>query len=172
MCVKLTEDTKAAWQSRKMGLAGLAPTGEAMNRAKETNRVVLGPMPRGAGADGGIEKEEMADMDEEEGMWVAGNVTMTKTESEFATMSASESATETEAGARSTKDYCDPTHLCLVIRLDYCGAGIRSRMQGECSVHSRATYRGRKYWDQPFRIRNKKKLKSLDGDTEGERSSG
>ena len=56
--------------------------------------------------------------------------------------------------------------------MDHCGAGDGSRTQGGRSVLARATERKRRDWDQPFGILNKKKKKSLDGDTEGERSGG
>jgi hypothetical protein len=103
-CAKKTEAAKAARQSRKTGLAGRAPKGEAMNVATGTNRVVLGLRPRGAAADGGSEEEEMADVEEEEATGEARDVTMTETEIEIATTTATETETETEAGALATND--------------------------------------------------------------------
>jgi len=56
--------------------------------------------------------------------------------------------------------------------VDDCGAEDRSQTQGRCSVLARATERKTRDCEQPFGIQNKKKKKSLDGDTEGEWSGG
>jgi len=64
-CANKTEAANAARQSRKMGLAGRAPTGEAMNTATGTHRVLLGLRPRGAAGDGGCEEEETEDVEAE-----------------------------------------------------------------------------------------------------------
>ena len=68
-CMKQTEATEAAWQSRKIGLAGRASMSAARDKATATsaNRVALDPRPQGvAEGGGGGDEEEMADVDEEE----------------------------------------------------------------------------------------------------------
>jgi len=55
-CTKKTEAAKVTCYSRKMGLAGRAPTSETMDKATGTNKVVLGPRLRGMVAEvpGGV----------------------------------------------------------------------------------------------------------------------
>jgi len=103
-CAKKTEAAKAAQKNRKMGLAGRAPTGEAMNIAMWTTRVVLGLRARGGAADRGSEEEEMEDVEEEEATGEARDVMMTETETEIVTTTATETETETEAGPLATND--------------------------------------------------------------------
>ena len=111
----------------------------------------------------------MADVDkEEEAAGEARDITMADTETETAMRTATDTETETETGALGTNDWSDPAQLRKVIRVDHCGAGDGSRMQGGSSVLARATERKRRDCDQPFSIQNKKKQKSLYGDTEGE----
>jgi len=98
-----------------MDLAGQPPSGEAMHIATGTNRVVLGPSPRGVEADGGSGEEEMAAVEEEEAMGEARDITMTETEAEIATTTANETQTETVAGALGTDDKSDPAQLRKVI---------------------------------------------------------
>jgi hypothetical protein len=64
-CVKERESTKAARQTRKIGLAGVASTSVARDMATGSNRVVLGPRTQVV-AEGGGDEDEMADVDEEE----------------------------------------------------------------------------------------------------------
>jgi len=52
----------------------------------------------------GSEDEEMADVEEEEAMWEARDVRITKTETEIGTMTATEPQTETDVGALATSD--------------------------------------------------------------------
>jgi len=169
-CVKKREATEAACQSRKIRLAGRAPTSAARDMATGSNRVVLGPRPQGVAEGVGDEEEEMADVDEEEeeGVGEATDVTMAETESETATRTATDTETEIGMRARATNDQSDPAQLRKVIQVGHCGTGDGRRTQGGRSVLARATERTRSDWDQPFSIRNKKKKKSLDGDTEGE----
>jgi len=133
-CVKKTEAAKVARQSRKMGLAGHVPMGEAMNIAMGTNRVVLGLRSKGAAAAGGSEEEEMADVEEEEATGEPRDVTMSETETKIATTTGTKTEIDTEAGALATDDQSDPAQLREVIRVDHCGAGNSGRTQGGCSV--------------------------------------
>jgi len=169
-CVKKREATKAARQSRKIGLAGRAPTSAAQDMATGSNRVMLGPRPQGVAEGGGDEEEEMADVDEEEeeAAGEATDVTMAETEIDTVTRTATDTETEIGTGARATDDLSDPAQLRKVIRVDHCGAGDGSRTQGGCSVLARATEGKRRDWDQPSGIRNQKMKNSLDRDTEGE----
>jgi len=106
-----------------MGLAGRAPTGEAMNIATRTNRVVLSLRARGAVADGGSKQEEMANVEEEEATGEAWDVTMTETETAIATTTANKTETESEVVALATNVWSDPVRLRKVIRVDHCGFG-------------------------------------------------
>jgi len=62
--VKKREATEAAGQSRHGGLAGQSSTSAAWDIAMGSNRVVLGCRPQRV-AEGGGNKEEMADVDGE-----------------------------------------------------------------------------------------------------------
>ena len=103
-CVKKTEATEAAQQSRKIGLAGRASTSTARDMATATgaNSVALGPRPHGVlegGGDG--DEEELADVDEEEkAAGGARDNTMAKIET--ATRTATDIETEIETGALAT----------------------------------------------------------------------
>jgi len=127
-CVKKREATEAARQSRKIGLAGRAPTSAAEDLAARSNRVMLGPRPQWVAEGGGDEEEEMADVDEEdeEAAGEARDVTMADAETETATRTATDTETEIGTGARATNDYSDPAQLRKVIRVDHCGAGAGS----------------------------------------------
>jgi hypothetical protein len=105
-CVKKTEATEAARQSRTIGLAGRASTSAARDMATATgaNRVALGPRPQGVAEGGGDgDEEEMADVDEEEEAAV-GARDITMAEIETATRTATDIETETETGALATND--------------------------------------------------------------------
>jgi len=80
------------------------------------NRVVYcrRPRPRVA-ADGGSEKEERADLQQEEAVGEATDIVMTDTKT--ATTAATE--TETDVGALATIDYSDPSQLHKVIRVGH-----------------------------------------------------
>ena len=102
-CQKKSAAAKVARQSPKTGTAGRGPRREAIHTATGTNRVVLGRRPRGgAAAEGGREEEEMADVQEEVATGEARDIVMMKTET------ATAAPTETEAGALTTNDECDP----------------------------------------------------------------
>jgi len=66
MCVKNTETTEVAQQSRSIELAGQVSTSAArdMAMAMGSDRVALGSRPQGVAEEGG-DKEEMAEVDEE-----------------------------------------------------------------------------------------------------------
>jgi len=95
-CMKNKEATEAAQQSRKIELAGRAPTSAAQDMAMGSNRVMLGPRPQGVAEGGGDEEEEMADVDEEEeeAAGEAGDVTIAETETETATRTPTDTETE------------------------------------------------------------------------------
>ena len=120
--------------------------------ATGANRVALGPRPQVVAEGGGVgDEEEMADVDEEEEpAGEAGDITMA--EIGTVTRTATDIETVTETGALATNDQSDPAQLLKVIRVDNCGAGDGSRMQGGDCVLARATERKRRYWDQPFDI--------------------
>jgi hypothetical protein len=112
----------------------------------------------------------MTDVQEDDAGGEAREVVMTETET--ATTAATETETETEAGAMATNDWSDPAQLCKVIRVDHCGVGDGSQMQGGLYELARDIHRKRQNWDNPLGIRNMKKKNSLDDDTERERLSG
>jgi len=122
-----------------MRLAGRAPTGEALNIATGTNRMVFGLMPSGAAADRGREEERMADVEEEEATEEAREVTMTETQTEILTTTVTATESETEVGVLATYDYSDPAQLHKVIRVDHCGTGNGSQTHAGCRVLARAT---------------------------------
>jgi len=96
-CVKKTEATGWARQSRKTGVALRAATIAAWDivTATGSNRVVLGPRPNGV-ADG--DEEETADVDEgEKAAGESRDVTMPETETSNRTATDTETETETEA---------------------------------------------------------------------------
>jgi hypothetical protein len=93
---------------------------------------------------------------------------MVDTDAETATSTATDTKTEIDTGAMATNDQSDQAPLSKVIRVDHCSDGDGSRMQGGRSLLARATGGVGRDWDQPLGIRNKKKKKSLDGDTEWE----
>jgi hypothetical protein len=64
-CVKKREAIVAAWQSGKIGLPGSVPMSAARGRVTGSNRVVFGPRLQWA-AEGGGDKQEMADVDDKE----------------------------------------------------------------------------------------------------------
>ena len=105
-CVKKTEATEAARQSRKIGLAGRVSTSAARDMAMATgsNRVTLGPRPQGVAEGGGDgDEEEMEDVDEEEEA-AGGARDITMAEIETATRTATDIETETETGALAIND--------------------------------------------------------------------
>jgi hypothetical protein len=167
--MKKREATKAAPQSRRIGLVGPGPTSAARDMATGSTRVVLGPRPQWV-AEGWGDEEAMADVDEEEeeALREGRDITMPETETENVSRTATDTETEIETGALATIALSDPAQLRVVIPVDYSGAADGSRMQGGRSVHARATKRNRRDWDQPFGIRNKKNKKSPDSDMEGD----
>jgi hypothetical protein len=140
--MKKSEATKAVRQSRKIGLAGRAPTSAAQDMATGSNRVVLRPRPQGV-VEGGGDKEEMADEDdkEEQTTGEARDITMAETETETATRTASDTESEIETGVLATNNLSDPAQLCKVLRVDHCSTGDGSLTQGGCSVLAQATER-------------------------------
>jgi hypothetical protein len=104
-CTKKSKAAKAAWQSRKTGTAGCAPTNDAMCMAMRTNRVLLGRRLLGEpAADGGCEAEEMADVQGEVATWEARDIEKTETETVTTAPTAIETETETDTGALPTSD--------------------------------------------------------------------
>jgi len=97
-CAKKTEAARAARHSRKIGQAGQAPTGATTGVVSGTNRVALGPRPKGTAAEGGVSEGEMADVEEKEATGEAEDVTMTENANTTAT------AIGTETGAQATND--------------------------------------------------------------------
>ena len=105
-CVKKREATEGAWQSRKIELAGRAPTSAAQDMATGSNSVMLGSRPQGVAEGGGDEEEDMADVDEEEeeAAGEARDITMAETKTETATRTATDTETEIGTGVRVTDD--------------------------------------------------------------------
>jgi len=88
----------------------------------------------------------------------ARDVRMGETETETTTRTATDTETEIGTEALTTNDQRDPAHLRKVIRPDHCGAGDGSRTQrGHCVLASPTESKWRD-WDEPFGIRNKKKI--------------
>jgi len=72
----------------------------ATDVASGTNRVTLGPRPKGTAAEGGGSEAEMTDVEEKEATGETKDVTMTET----ANTTATETRTETETGAPALND--------------------------------------------------------------------
>jgi len=108
-CTKKAEATRAARQCRKIGQR--ASTNAATDVASGTNRVVLGPRPKGAAEEGGGggSEAEMEDVGEKEATGEAEDVTMTETANTTATET--EIGAETELGALATNDQSHPAQL-------------------------------------------------------------
>jgi len=94
-----------------IGQAAQASTNAAPDVASGTNRVTLGPRPRGTAAEGGGSKAEMTDVEEKEAMGETEDVTMTETVNTTTT----ETGTETETGAPAAHDQSDSAQLPQVV---------------------------------------------------------
>jgi len=165
--VKEREAAEAVRQSRNIGRAGRASTSAArdMPTATGSNRVVLRPRPNGM-AEGGGNKEGMADVDKDEkSAGEARYVTMAKTKSPTRTAIATK--TDTGTGALPTNETSDGARQRKLIRMDHSGAGDGNRTQGGRSVLARATERKWRYWDLPLGIRNENKQMSVDSESKG-----
>jgi len=116
--MKKTEAAEAAWQIRRLRLAGRASTRAAPGSATATgsNRVVFGPKPKWV-SDGGGDEEAMPDV---YGGEEARNNRMAETET--ATETATDTKTETETGSLATNQLSDPALRCKVIQMGHCGA--------------------------------------------------
>jgi hypothetical protein len=101
-CMKKAKAPRAVRPSRMIGQP--ASTNAATGEASGTNRVVVGPRPKGAAEEGGGRgsEAEMVEVWDKEATWEAEDITMTESANITATVNAI--CAETEIGPLATND--------------------------------------------------------------------